>query len=119
MACFLLNPNVIRLGLSSLLTMYSLNEIEDLLKSCNISRLLDYHVLRHFKNNKCGEDCVIEVAEKIKIKEQYFAENDIPYIKGEGNCKHGCLIEVRMSIPPGKDEWEIGTSFHKGPCLVK
>ena len=84
MAFFLLNPNVIRLGLSSLLTMYSLNEIEDLLKSCNISRLLDYHVLRHFKNNKCGQDCVIEVAEKIKIKKKYFAENDVPKKKERG-----------------------------------
>ena len=119
MASFLLNPNVIRLGLSSLLAIYSFSEVEDLLKSCNISTLLDYHVLRHIKNQKCGEDCIYEVADKLKINEQYFAENDIPYIKGEGNCRHGCLIEVRMSIPPGEEKWEIGTAFHRGPCYAK
>ena len=116
---FLLNPNVIRKGLTYLLAMFSFIEVEDLLKSCNISSLLDYHVQRHFKNPKCGDDCVLEVAGKLKIEKQYIEENGVPVKKGVGYCRHGCEIEVRMSIPPGKDKWEIGTSFHKGPCLAK
>ena len=63
--------------------------------------------------------CIELVGDSVEILEQYIEENGIPIKKGVGYCRHGCEIEVRMSIPPGKDKWEIGTSFHKGPCLAK
>ena len=71
---------------------------------------------KHEWNNKCEKDCILEVARKLKIHSSWLADNCIPAIRGTEYCKHGCELEVRLSIPPGKNNWQVGTAFHKGPC---
>ena len=112
--------HIIRLGLTALFAKYSFSEIDDLLENCSVSTHLDSHVLRHFEDNSdCGQECILKVAEELKISKKWKEDNDVPVVRGEGRCRHGCLIEVRMSIPPGEEEWKVGTAFHKGACFAR
>ena len=95
-----------------------LNKIKEWIKTRDIDTNLDDHVMKkkHDFNNKCGAQCIISVAKNLKVRSSWLADNGIPIIRGTQYCQHGCEIEVRMSIPLGKTNWEIGTAFHKGPC---
>ena len=79
------------------------------------------HVMKkkHKFNDKCGADCILKVAYDIKSGSSWLADNGIPIIRGTGYCRHGCEIEVRLSIPLGHDQWKIGTAFHTGDCKAK
>ena len=71
---------------------------------------------KHKFNDKCGADCIFQVANDVRFESLWLADNGIPIIRGTRNCRYGCEIEVRLSIPLGQQEWKIGTSFHKGNC---
>ena len=73
---------------------------------------------KHGFNKKCGGDCILQVANNLRAYSPRISENGVPCIRGTGKCKHDCLIEVRMSIPPNQQIWNIGTAFHKGHCNV-
>ncbi len=60
-----------------------------------------------------------KLAYDIKSASSWLADNGIPIIRGTGYCRHGCEIEVRLSIPLGHDQWKIGTAFHTGDCKAK
>ena len=110
-------------ALAALGVAASVKAVKEWIQNREIDTALDYHALtkKHNFNEKCGEDCIKEVAKKIKVTKSYYVEKKIPYVVGEAKCKHGCTIEVRLSIPPGKTKWEIGTCMHKpkGVCLAK
>ena len=73
---------------------------------------------KHKFNDFCNESCILYVAHNLKSQKNWETKNGIPCIEGYGNCTHQCNICVRMSIPPGKSQWEIGTAFHDGPCYA-
>ena len=97
-----------------------IEKIKDWVKALPIDTELDEHVMKekHLFNEKCGKDCILQVANNLKIYATWFAEGGIPIVRGTGNCMHDCLIEVRMSIPLNHTSWSIGTAFHKNPCNV-
>ena len=120
MAQILLNPIV--LGC----TAYALHEIEELLKNLPINMSInESHILykrSHDFNEKCGEECILFVVEKIKEKlkvDIVNEESETPSFKSRDNCKHGCTIEVRLGLS-NKKEWKINTAYHPfdKPCLV-
>lgn len=104
-------------------TKHAIEIVKEWIQNREIDTTLDYHTLtkKHNFNSKCGEDCILQVANNLKVTKSYYVKNKIPYVVGDGKCKHGCTIEVRLSIPPGKTKWEIGTCMHKpqGVCLAK
>lgn len=105
----------------AVLTGKALEQIKEWIRTRGISSEISDHVLnkKHDFNNKCGASCILEVANKLQIHSSWLADNGIPIIRGTEHCRHGCELEVRLSIPLGKDFWKIGTAFHKGPCLAK
>ena len=102
----------------AVLTGKAMEQIKEWIKTRPISTEISDHVTnkKHDFNNKCGKYCILSVAAELKIYSSWLADNGIPIIRGTGNCRHGCEIEVRMSIPLFQQEWKIGTAFHKGPC---
>ena len=97
-----------------------IEQIREWIRTRDISTEISDHVMKgkHNFNDKCGRDCIIAVANSLRIQSSWLADNGIPVIRGTGNCRHGCTIEVRMSIPPFHQDWKIGTAFHKGPCYA-
>ena len=93
-------------------------EVRERIQYTQISTNIDAHVMtkKHKFNPKCGEQCILHVANNLKTQKSWETKNGIPCIEGTGNCSHGCEITVRMSIPPSKKKWEIGTAFHTGIC---
>ena len=95
-----------------------IEQVRDWIKTREISTELSDHVMnkKHKFNDECGRDCILQVANSVHSGSSWLADNGIPIIRGTGYCRHGCEIEVRMSIPLGHQEWKIGTAFHKGEC---
>ena len=95
----------------------AMEQIKEWIRTRDLSSEISDHVLneKHDFNDKCGRDCILEVARKLKVYSSWLADNGIP----TEYCSHGCEIEVRLSIPLGKDYWKIGTAFHKGACNAK
>ena len=93
-------------------------KIRERIQNAQISSSIDYHVMttKHKFNNKCAIPCILQVANNLKVKKSWETNNGVPCIRGTGICSHGCEIEIRMSIPPKKQMWEIGTAFHKDIC---
>ena len=112
--CGIRNPD-------SILSEEEIERIRDWVKTRAIDTAISIHVLKekHGWTEKCGADCILYVANNLKIYKEWFAEGGIPVVRGTGNCRHGCLIEVRMSIPPNQINWSIGTAFHIGDCKAK
>ena len=98
-----------------------IEQVRDWIKSRGVSSEISDHVMKkkHKFNDKCGADCILKVAYDIKSGSSWLADNGIPIIRGTGYCRHGCEIEVRLSIPLGHDQWKIGTAFHTGDCKAK
>ena len=102
-------------------TGYLLHEttekIKEWIKTREIDTNISDHVLtkKHKFNNKCHVECILQVARNVNIYNSWFSDA-IPIIRGTGYCKHGCEIEIRMSIPFSQQKWKIGTAFHKGIC---
>lgn len=113
-ACTALGIGVV----SAILTGQLIEKVRDWIKSRGISSELSDHVMKekHKFNDKCGADCIFQVANNVHSGSSWLADNGIPIIRGTGYCRHGCEIEVRLSIPIGQEEWKIGTAFHKGNC---
>ena len=113
-ACTALGIGVV----GAILTGQLIEKVREWIKSRGISSEISDHVLKekHKFNDKCGVDCILQVANNVHSGSSWLADNGIPIIRGTGNCKHGCEIEVRLSIPLGQQEWKIGTAFHKGNC---
>ena len=93
MAQLLINP--IALGFAGKAAW----EIEDLLKNLPINLNLNRnHILNkaiHDFNEKCGEDCIIFVVNKIKvkIKVDYVNQNvESPAFESKDKCRYGCLL---------------------------
>ena len=86
------------------------------IKTSDISSELSDHVMNKKLdfNDKCGSDYILEVARKLKVYSSLLTDNGIPIIRGTEYYRHRCEMEVRLSIPLGKDYWKIGTAFHKG-----
>ena len=103
------------------LTEEEIERIKERIKTRTIDTSISGHVMKkkHGWTNKCRQDCILQVANNIKVNKAWFTKGGIPIIRGNGNCRHGCLIEVRMSIPPNQINWSIGTSFHKDICTAK
>ena len=99
----------------------AMEQIKEWIRTRDLSSEISDHVLneKHDFNDKCGSDCILEVARKLKVYSSWLADNGIPIIRGTEYCRHGCEIEVRLSIPLRKDYWKIGTAFHKGSCNAK
>ena len=118
----LINEAIISLGFPrhKILSEEEMKKIKEWVKALAIDTTLDEHVMKekHGFNRKCGGDCILQVANNLKVYNAWIVENGIPVVRGTGNCRHACLIEVRMSIPIGQKIWSIGTAFHKGPCNV-
>ena len=116
---YLVNLALAALGIAA--TLKAVEAVKEWIQNREIDTTLDYHTLtkKHKFNEKCGVECILDVARRLKVYESFYADNKIPYVKGTEKCKHGCLIEVRLSIPPGKNKWEIGTCMHRTPCLAK
>ena len=97
------------------------NEVREYIQDLDISSNISDHVLhdKHDFSDECGESCIMYVAYTVKNSISWYNNGYVPYIRGSDNCRHGCDIEVRMSVPKGKKEWVIGTAFHKGPCLAE
>ena len=124
-----INEALVRAAISDLgiscarhsLTEEEYKKIIEWIRTRGISTTLDEHVMKekHGWTEKCREDCILQVACNLQIHSAWFVEEKIPIIRGTGNCRHGCLIEVRMKIPINQKMWSIGTAFHKGPCLAK
>ena len=104
--------------LGAVFTGKLIERVRDWIKSRGISSEISDHVMKekHKFNNKCGRDCILQVANDVQSGSSWLADNGIPIIRGTGYCRHGCEIEVRLSIPLGQQEWKIGTAFHKGNC---
>ena len=102
----------------AVLTGKAIEQIREWIRTRDISTDISDHVMnkKHDFNDKCNQDCILSVARNIKVQSSWLADNGIPIIRGTGNCRHGCEIEVRMSIPLFQQNWKIGTAFHKGPC---
>ena len=102
----------------AVLTGKAIEQIKEWIKTRPISTEIKANAKtkKHDFNDKCGNECILSVARNLKIYSSWFADKGIPYIRGTGNCKHGCELEVRMSIPPFQQEWKIQTAFHKGIC---
>ena len=125
MAQIVLNP--VFLGLAAA-AVYSIQKLEQILHELPIN--LNYninkwhHILEntshdHGFNNKCGEECVKYVAEKIKAKvtvKETDEKIENPEVQDTGNCIHGCTIAVRLRLV--NKTWQIGTAWHEGPCLA-
>lgn len=96
------------------------SRVKERIQNSQISSYIDSHVMtkKHKFNNSCNEQCILQVANNLKSKKSWETKTGVPCIEGTGNCSHGCEIEVRMSIPPLKQMWEIGTAFHKGICYA-
>ena len=94
-----------------------MERIKEWIKTREIGRI-DSHAKtkKHKFNDKCGDDCIMEVAKILQVRSSWLADNGVPIIRGSGFCKHGCEIEERLSIPPLEQEWVIKTCFHKGDC---
>ena len=117
----LVSRAILSLGIGNIgpvLTEKEIEQIKEWVQTRPIDSSLSYHVLKdkHGFNNKCGPDCILQVANNLRIKNAWIVDNRIPVIRGTGNCRHGCTIEVRMSIPPKQETWNIGTAFHTEPC---
>ena len=95
-----------------------MEKIKEWIKTRDIDTSISSHVMKekHKFNDKCREECILEVARTAKIHSSWFADNGIPIIRGTEYCKHGYEIEIRMSIPLFQKNWKIGTAFHKGNC---
>ena len=109
------------LGISvigAVLTGQAIEKIKEWIRTREIDTYISDHVMtqKHKFNDKCGHDCIIEVARKLKVHSSWLADNGIPIIRGSEYCRHGCEIEVRLSIPLFQKDWKIGTAFHKGSC---
>ena len=102
----------------AVLTGKAIEQIREWIRTREISTDISDHVMKkkHDFNDKCKQDCILSVARNLKVNSSWLADNGIPIIRGTGNCRHGCEIEVRMSIPLLQQTWKIGTAFHKGPC---
>ena len=96
----------------------AIEQIREWIRTRSIDTGIGEHVMtkKHKFNDKCCQQCILEVANSLKIRSSWLAENCIPVIRGTSYCRHGCEIEVRMSIPPGKQNWIIKTAFHTGDC---
>lgn len=70
------------------LLIIATSQIEVLLKKCKISISLDADLLRHFNKKLCGEKCILMAAQDLNIIKQYRIKDNIPYVRGEGNCIH-------------------------------
>ena len=125
MAAVFFNPNLIRLGLAALLGKYTFNVISESIRNLRINSNLKYHVLteKHRFTPNCKNECILEIAEKLKATHSIYKQKhkgiEIPVIEGTDRCKHSCLIEVHLSIPPQREEWEVQTSYHLEPCKAK
>ena len=95
-----------------------IEKIKEHIQELDIDGYIQDHVMtkKHEFNDECGEDCILYVAFRVKNKINWVNNGSVPYIRGSDYCRHGCDIEVRMSLPPGKHEWKIGTAFHKYTC---
>ena len=104
----------------AVITGKALEQIKEWIKTRPISSEISDHVMKkkHDFNDKCNKDCILSVARNLQIYSSWLADNGIPIIRGTERCRHGCEIEVRMSIPLFQKEWKIGTAFHKGPCYA-
>ena len=101
----------------AVLTGKAIEQIRDWIKTRGIE-YIDAHAMKdkHKFNDNCSQQCILQVANNLKIRSSWLADNGVPIIRGTEYCKHGCEIEIRMSIPPGKQGWVIKTAFHKGEC---
>ncbi len=99
-------------------TGQAMEKIKEWIRTRDISTDISDHVMKekHKFNSKCKEQCILQVARNLQVQSSWLADNGIPIIRGTQYCVHGCEIEVRMSIPLFKDQWKIGTAFHKGEC---
>ena len=113
-ACTALGVGVV----GAIFTGQLIQKVKDWIKSRGISSQISDHVMtkKHKFNDKCGAECIFQVANNVCSASSWLADNGIPIIRGTGYCRHGCEIEVRLSIPIGQQEWKIGTAFHKGNC---
>ena len=113
-ACTALGIGVV----GAIFTWKLIEQVKERIKTRVIITELSDHVMKekHKFNDKCWRDCIFQVANNVHSGSSWFADNGISIIRGTGYCKHGCEIEVRMSIPLGHQEWKIGTAFHKGNC---
>ena len=102
----------------AVLTGQAMEKIKEWIRTRDISTDISEHVKKekHKFNSKCKEECILQVARNLQVHSSWLADNGIPIIRGSEYCKHGCEIEVRMSIPLLQDKWKIGTAFHKGVC---
>ena len=102
----------------AVLTGKALEQIREWIRTRDISTDISDHVMnkKHDFNNRCKQDCILSVARDIKVHSSWLADNGIPIIRGSEYCRHGCEIEVRLSIPLFQKDWKIGTAFHKGSC---
>ena len=113
-ACTALGVGVV----GAIFTGQLINKVKEWIATRDLNTEISDHVLtkKHKFNDECGRDCILQVASDLRVRSSWLADNGIPIIRGTGNCRHGCEIEVRLSIPLGQQEWKIGTAFHKGDC---
>ena len=113
-ACTALGVGVV----GAVFTGQLIEKVREWIKSRDLSYELSDHVMnkKHKFSDKCGADCIFQVANDVRFGSSWLADNGIPIIRGTGYCRHGCEIEVRLSSPLGQQEWKIGTAFHKGEC---
>ncbi len=124
MAQIVLNP--VFLGLAAAAAAYSIQKLEQILHDLPINLKYDrnkwHHILEnpshdHGFNNKCGEQCVKYVAEKIKAKvtvKETDEKIEIPVVKDTEKCIHDCTIGVELKLV--NKIWQIGTAWHVGSC---
>ncbi len=113
-------------ALGAALTGITVGRVKKLFDSKGVDFSLSYHCLheKHKFTEECGVLCMKEAYDnmyevvKVKILE---GNPPIPYIVVRGKCKHDCIIEFRMRVPPKKKEWDIGTVCHvpEGFCKAK
>ena len=104
------------LGISvigTVLTGQAIDKIKEWIRTREIDTYISDHVMtqKHKFNDKCGHDCIIEVARKLKVHSSWLADNGIPIIRRTGNCRYGYEIKVRMSIPLVQQSWKIKSAF--------
>ena len=118
MAQILLNP--IFLGFAA----FSIKKLEETLHDLPINVHYNdnkwHHILdksEHDFNDRCGQDCVISVAESVKLKvtvDESTEQIEQPEVEDSGECRHGCTIMVRLKLVD--KTWQIGTAWHEGAC---
>ena len=126
MAQIVLNPVFLGLAAAAAYTIQKLEQIlHDLPINLNYDRNKWHHILEnpshdHRFNNKCGEECVKYVAEKIKVKvtvKETDEKIENPLVKDTGECIHGCIIGVTLKLV--NKTWQIATAWHVGSCNAK